>query len=145
MEQFHALTLEVEKQLETADAVVVTTGTDTQEEFAYWLDLTVQSRKPVITSGSMRPWGAGDTRPTRRSSGPTHRPTSTTPSGSRRASRRTASGPSSCSTTRSRRPARSPRRTPTAPTRSRRASTGSWAGSTAPTSRWAARRSRHEL
>lgn len=61
MEQFHALTLEVEKQLETADAVVVTTGTDTQEEFAYWLDLTVQSRKPVITSGSMRPWGAGDT------------------------------------------------------------------------------------
>lgn len=60
MEQFHELTGVVEDQLETADAVVVTTGTDTQEEFAYWLDQTVQSRKPVITTGSMRPWGAGE-------------------------------------------------------------------------------------
>jgi L-asparaginase len=58
--QFHELTLTVEEALEDADAVVVATGTDTQEEFAYWLDLTVQSKKPVITSGSMRPWGAGD-------------------------------------------------------------------------------------
>lgn len=38
-----------------ADAIVITHGTDTQEETAYFLNLTVKSDKPVIMVGSMRP------------------------------------------------------------------------------------------
>jgi len=37
------------------DAIVITHGTDTQEETAYFLNLTVKSDKPVILVGSMRP------------------------------------------------------------------------------------------
>ena len=40
---------------DAADAIIVTHGTDTLEETAYFLNLTVHSDKPVILTGAMRP------------------------------------------------------------------------------------------
>jgi len=57
LEQWLALAKRI-NQLYKDDAglagVVVTSGTDTLEELAYFLDLTIRSDKPVIVVGSMR-------------------------------------------------------------------------------------------
>ncbi|GGR55168.1 MULTISPECIES: asparaginase [Streptomyces] len=55
MTDYYDLARQVDRALRTADAVVVTAGTKSLEELAYFLDLTVRSPKPVVVTGSVRP------------------------------------------------------------------------------------------
>ena len=44
--------------LPNTDAIIITHGTDTMEETAFFLDCTIHSHKPIILTGAMRPSNA---------------------------------------------------------------------------------------
>ena len=57
LQDWHQLAVSAQAQLdkEDVDGIVITHGTDTLEETAYFLNLVLHTHKPVVLVGSMRP------------------------------------------------------------------------------------------
>jgi L-asparaginase len=58
VEDLRKLSLQVSDALQGADGVVFVQGTNSIEETAYFLNLTVRSAKPVVITGAQRPFTA---------------------------------------------------------------------------------------